>query len=149
MNLGIKGRRALICGASKGLGLGRGCAEALAEAGVDLILNARTAEPLEVTAAAIRSTHGVQVTCVAADVTTEAGQALVLAAAQGGGHSGHQRRRPASRHLDRLVARRVPQGNRRQHADAHHPDEGPDACDDGQGLGPTVNQTSENTIKLH
>lgn len=81
MDLGIKGRRALVCGASKGLG--RGCAEALAGAGVDLVLNARGAEALEATAAEIRAAHGVQVTCVAADVTTEAGQAQVLAAAQG------------------------------------------------------------------
>ena len=38
MDLGIKGKRALVCAASKGLG--RGCALALAEAGVDLVINA-------------------------------------------------------------------------------------------------------------
>ena len=47
MDLGIKGKRALVCASSKGLG--RGCAEALAEAGVDLVLNARGAEALEAT----------------------------------------------------------------------------------------------------
>lgn len=76
MDLGIKGKRALICGASKGLG--RGCAEALAEAGVDLVLNARGAEALEQTAEAIRNRFGVQVSTVAADVTTDEGRRKVL-----------------------------------------------------------------------
>ena len=79
MDLGIKGRRALVCASSKGLG--RGCAEALAAEGVDLVLNARGAEALEATADAMRSAHGVDVIAVAADITTEAGQAEVLAAA--------------------------------------------------------------------
>ena len=78
MDLGIKGRRALVTAASKGLG--RGCAEALAAAGVDLVINARGAEALEATAVALRL-HGVQVVTVAADATTAAGQAMVLAAA--------------------------------------------------------------------
>ncbi|CAN1566572.1 FabG Dehydrogenases with different specificities (related to short-chain alcohol dehydrogenases) [Paracoccaceae bacterium] len=77
MDLGIRGKRALVCASSKGLG--RGCAEALAGAGVDLVLNARGAETLEAAAADIRARHGVQVTAVAADITTEAGRALVLA----------------------------------------------------------------------
>ena len=76
MDLGIRGRRALICASSKGLG--KGCAEALAGEGVDLVLNARGAESLEATAASIRSTYGVSVEAVAADITTEAGQAAVL-----------------------------------------------------------------------
>ena len=78
MDLGIRGKRALVSAASRGLG--RGCAEALAQAGVDLVLNARGAEALEATAAALRK-HGVQVTTVAADITTEDGRAQVLAAA--------------------------------------------------------------------
>jgi 3-oxoacyl-[acyl-carrier protein] reductase len=77
MDLGIRGKRALVCASSKGLG--RGCAEAFAEAGVDLVLNARGAEALEATAASIRAAHGVTVTAVAADITTEAGRAAVLA----------------------------------------------------------------------
>ena len=81
MDLGIQGRRALVCASSKGLG--KGCAEALAGEGVDLILNARGAESLEATAANIRSTYGVSVVAVAADITTEAGQAAVLEAAGG------------------------------------------------------------------
>ena len=79
MDLGITGKRALVCASSKGLG--RGCAEALAEAGVALVLNARGAEALEATAEAIRADHGVAVTTVAADITSEAGRAQVLKAA--------------------------------------------------------------------
>ncbi len=79
MDLGIKGKRALVCASSKGLG--RGCAEALAEAGVDLVMNARGAEALEAAAAEIRAAHGVEVTTVAADITTDEGRALVLEAA--------------------------------------------------------------------
>lgn len=76
MDLGIKGKRALVCASSKGLG--RGCAEALAGAGVDLILNARGAEALESTAQHIRDTYGVKVEAVAADITSEEGRAQVL-----------------------------------------------------------------------
>ena len=79
MDLGIRGKRALVCAASKGLG--RGCAEALAEAGVALTLNARGAAALDQTAADIRARFGVPVTTVAADITTEQGRAQVLAAA--------------------------------------------------------------------
>jgi 3-oxoacyl-[acyl-carrier protein] reductase len=79
MDLGIAGRRALVTAASKGLG--RGCAEALAAAGVELIINARGAEALAAAAAAIRAAHGVKVTAVAADITDPAGRAAVLAAA--------------------------------------------------------------------
>jgi 3-oxoacyl-[acyl-carrier protein] reductase len=77
MDLGIRGRRALVCASSKGLG--RGCAEALADAGVDLVLNARGAEALEATAAEIRARYQVKVATIAADITTEAGRAAVLA----------------------------------------------------------------------
>ena len=76
MDLGIKGRRALVCASSKGLG--RGCAEALAAAGVDLVMNARGADALEEAAASIRAAHGVEVTAVAADIVSEDGRAQVL-----------------------------------------------------------------------
>lgn len=79
MDLGISGKTALVCASSKGLGLG--CAEALAEAGVNLVMNARGAEALEASAQAIRDAYGVDVTTVAADVTTEDGRAKVLEAA--------------------------------------------------------------------
>lgn len=79
MDLGIKGRRALVCASSKGLG--RGCAEALAAEGVNLVINARSDEALQETAESIRQDHGVDVVAVCADVTTEAGQQAVLAEA--------------------------------------------------------------------
>jgi 3-oxoacyl-[acyl-carrier protein] reductase len=79
MDLGIKGKRALVCASSKGLG--RGCAEALAEAGVELVMNARSDGPLQEAAEAIRAKFGVLVTAIAADITTEAGRAKVLEAA--------------------------------------------------------------------
>ncbi|MEM1235896.1 MAG: SDR family oxidoreductase [Pseudomonadota bacterium] len=78
MDLGIRGKRALVCASSKGLG--KGCAEALAAEGVDVVVNGRNAETLEATADALR-THGVDVTAVAADVTTPEGRAAVLEAA--------------------------------------------------------------------
>jgi 3-oxoacyl-[acyl-carrier protein] reductase len=79
MDLGIKGRRALVCASSKGLG--RGCAEALAAEGVNLVINARSDEALQETAESIRQDHGVEVVTVCADVTTESGQQAVLAEA--------------------------------------------------------------------
>jgi len=78
MDLGIKGKRALVCASSKGLG--RGCAQALAQAGCDLVLNARGSDALEATAEAMRAC-GVTVTAVAADITTAEGRARVLNAA--------------------------------------------------------------------
>ncbi|QFT92714.1 3-oxoacyl-[acyl-carrier-protein] reductase FabG [Roseovarius sp. THAF9] len=81
MDLGIKGKRALVCASSKGLGLG--CARALAEAGVDLVMNARGEEALEASAQAIRDAFGVEVITVACDVTTPDGQDKVISAAEG------------------------------------------------------------------
>ena len=80
MDLGIKGKRALVTAASKGLG--RGCAEALAAAGVDLVINARGAEALEASAAHLRG-FGVNVVTVCGDITSDAGLQAVLAAAAG------------------------------------------------------------------
>ena len=76
MDLGLKGKRALVCASSRGLG--RGCAEALADAGVDLVLNARGDAALQATAQAFRAAHGVTVEAVAADITTDEGRARVL-----------------------------------------------------------------------
>lgn len=78
MDLGIKGRKAIVCAGSKGLG--RACAMSLAREGVDLVINARSAGPLEATAEEIRAATGVSVTPVAIDITTEAGRAAVLEA---------------------------------------------------------------------
>ena len=81
MDLGIRGKKGLVCASSKGLG--RGCAEALAEAGVDLVINARGAEVLNATATEIAAKYGVKVTPVVGDITTDAGHAAVLEALDG------------------------------------------------------------------
>ncbi len=78
MDLGIRGRRAIVCAASRGLG--RGCAFALAQEGVLLTLSARGSEALETTAAEIRAATGVSVTTVVADMATAEGRSAVLAA---------------------------------------------------------------------
>jgi 3-oxoacyl-[acyl-carrier protein] reductase len=78
MNLGIAGRKAIVCAASKGLG--RACAFSLARNGVDLVILARTPETLQATAEEIRRETGVHVTAVPADVTTVKGREAALAA---------------------------------------------------------------------
>jgi 3-oxoacyl-[acyl-carrier protein] reductase len=77
MDLGISGRRAIICASSRGLG--RACAQALAAAGCEVVINGRDAEALEATAAALRAT-GAKVTPVQADVATAEGQAALFRA---------------------------------------------------------------------
>ena len=78
MDLGLKGKKAIVCAASKGLG--RACALSLAREGVELVITARTASELEAAAAAIRAETGVKVTAVPGDITTDAGRAATLAA---------------------------------------------------------------------
>jgi len=78
MDLGISGRKAIVCASSKGLG--RGCAIALAEAGCDLVVNGRNADLLAKTAAGIRARYGVTVTEVAGDVSDPKVQKALLAA---------------------------------------------------------------------
>ena len=78
MDLGIKGRRALVCGASKGLG--RACAEALAAEGVHLVITGRNADALARAVAELTARHGVEVVPAAGDITTDAGQESALAA---------------------------------------------------------------------
>jgi 3-oxoacyl-[acyl-carrier protein] reductase len=78
MDLGIAGRRALVCAASKGLG--KACALALAREGAHVTLTARSAETLEATAAEIRAATGVTVTTAVGDIATEEGRAAALKA---------------------------------------------------------------------
>jgi 3-oxoacyl-[acyl-carrier protein] reductase len=78
MDLGLRGRKAIVCAASKGLG--RACAEALAAEGVDLVLNARTAGPLQQTAAEIAAGHGVKAVAVAGDIGSSTVREALLAA---------------------------------------------------------------------
>src|SRR6266852_6905421 len=78
MDLGIRGRTALVCAASKGLG--KGCAAALAREGVSLVITARGREALEATAAALRTNFQVTVSTVVGDITTPAGREAALKA---------------------------------------------------------------------
>jgi 3-oxoacyl-[acyl-carrier protein] reductase len=78
MDLGIRGRTALVCAASKGLG--RACAFSLAREGVRVAITARGREALEATAAEIRRACGVEVIPVVGDITTEEGRRAALAA---------------------------------------------------------------------
>ena len=78
MDLGIKGKNAIVCGASKGLG--KGCAQSLAREGVNLVITARGKEALDATAQELRQRYGVKVTAVAGDITTPEGRAAALAA---------------------------------------------------------------------
>lgn len=78
MDLGLKGRKAIVCASSRGLG--RGCAEALAAAGCEVVLNGRSVEVLEETADAIRAATGARIITVAADVGSREGQQRLLEA---------------------------------------------------------------------
>ena len=78
MDMGIKGKAAVVCASSKGLG--HACAFALAREGVNVTLVARGAEALERTAAEIRAETSAKVTTVAADIVTPEGRAAALAA---------------------------------------------------------------------
>ncbi len=78
MNLGIEGKWALVCAASKGLG--KGCATALVEEGVNVVVTARGEEALQATAAELRALKRGEVRAVAGDITTPQGRAAALAA---------------------------------------------------------------------
>ncbi|MCZ6859858.1 MAG: SDR family NAD(P)-dependent oxidoreductase, partial [Alphaproteobacteria bacterium] len=78
MDLGIAGKKALVCASSKGLG--RGCATALAREGVVLTMTARTPETLEAAAQEIRDETGANITTIAGDITTEEGREAALSA---------------------------------------------------------------------
>ena len=78
MDLGIRNRKALVCGASAGLGYA--CAEALAAEGVHVVIVARTEGPLREAAERLRGLNAGAVDFVAADVTTAAGRARIFAA---------------------------------------------------------------------
>jgi 3-oxoacyl-[acyl-carrier protein] reductase len=78
MDLGLAGRWALVCAASKGLG--KGCAGALVREGVNVVITARGAEALEATATELRALQRGEVRTVAGDITTPEGRAAALAA---------------------------------------------------------------------
>jgi 3-oxoacyl-[acyl-carrier protein] reductase len=78
MDLGIAGRKAIVCASS--LGLGRACARALAEAGCEVVINGRNRDRLAATAEELRKATGAKIVPVAADVASPDGQKALLAA---------------------------------------------------------------------
>jgi len=78
MDLGIAGRKAIVCASSRGLG--RACAKALAEAGCEVVINGRDREQLTTTATELSKATGAKITAVAADVGTADGQKALFAA---------------------------------------------------------------------
>ena len=78
MDLGIRGKHAIVCAASKGLG--KGCAESLAREGVNLVITARGREALEATAEDLRKKFSIKVIAVAGDIATDEGKQAALAA---------------------------------------------------------------------
>jgi len=78
MDLGIAGRKAIVCASSRGLGFA--CAKALAEAGCEVVINGRNQEQLAAAAAELKKLAGVKVTPVAADLASPGGQKALLAA---------------------------------------------------------------------
>jgi 3-oxoacyl-[acyl-carrier protein] reductase len=76
MDLGLRGKTAIVCAASKGLG--RACAMALAREGVSLVITGRTAAALEATATEIREATGAEVRFAPGDITTAAGRLAAL-----------------------------------------------------------------------
>lgn len=78
MDLGLTGKKAIVCASSRGLG--KGCAQALAEAGCDIVLNGRTEAVLEETRKEIQDRYNVSVLSIAADVSSPEGQRALLSA---------------------------------------------------------------------
>src|SRR3954447_24496192 len=78
MDLGIAGRKAIVCASSRGLG--RACATALAQAGCEVVLNGLDPQRVEVTAEEIRRATGAKITAVAADVASREGQEALFRA---------------------------------------------------------------------
>jgi 3-oxoacyl-[acyl-carrier protein] reductase len=78
MDLGIAGRKAIVCASSRGLGLA--CAKALAQAGCEVVINGRNQDHLAATASELRKTTGAKIIAVAGDVASPEGQKALFAA---------------------------------------------------------------------
>ena len=104
MDLGIAGRKAIVCASSRGLG--RACATRLAEAGCEVVVNGLDPKRLDATAADIRSKTGAKVTAVAADVAHQGRPGRAVRRLPGAGHPDRQQRRPAIPRFPRTRPRR-------------------------------------------
>ena len=126
MDLGIAGRKAIVCASSKGLG--RACARALAEAGCEIVLNGREAEALARTARELRDGTGVRVREILGDLDDPATRAELIAACPDADILVNNNGGPPLPELCVDHARRYPQGRPVQHAD-------PDRARPGAGAG--------------
>ena len=135
MDLGIKGRRAIVCASSKGLG--RACAMALAAEGVHVTMTARGAEALAKTAAEIRkASPGVTVTEVAGDITTPAGREAALKACPDPDILINNAGGPPPGDFRNWTRDDWIKAHRRQHADADRTDQGDGGRHDGAQIRP-------------
>ena len=126
MDLGIAGRKAIVCASSKGLG--RACARALAEAGCTVVLNGRDTEVLDRTARELRQATGVANSRSSGRSRRSSDARGADRRLPGRGHSRQQQRRAAVQEFRRDQPRGYPQGRRVQHAD-------PDRAGAGAGAG--------------
>ena len=122
MDLGIAGRRAIVCASSKGLG--RGCAQALAREGVHVVVNGRHKEEVEATATAIRTYAKGSVSAVTADVSTNEGRAELLAACPEPDILMNNAGGPPPGDFRDLDERRLAQGHGPEYDHADHVDQG-------------------------
>ena len=103
MDLGIAGRKAIVCASSRGLG--KACARALAEAGCEVVINGRDAKTLNATAAELASITGAKIIPVVADVVDAGRPEGAVRRLPAAGHSGQQQWRPAAARLPRTQPR--------------------------------------------
>ena len=116
LDFGIAGKKAIVCASSKGLGFG--CANALAAVGVNIVMCAREADRLHESANQLRKKHGVEITEVACDVTTEEGRAEILDAAGRVDILVNNAGGPPPERFQRLDTRYMDRRPRRQYADS-------------------------------
>ncbi len=146
MDLGISGRKAIVCASSKGLG--RACAEALAEACCELVVNGRSGEELASAANEIRGRTGVVIREVVGDLNDPATRAALIAAA--GRHEDPRQRQPAQRALSHEHTGKIEAQLKAEVADLMAKAEAADAADipDGMSIPDELARREERLRKL-
>ena len=134
MDLGIAGRKAIVCASSRGLG--RACATALAEAGCEVVINGRDRERLAATAAELRQATGAKIIPVAADVASRRRAEGAVRRLPRAGYPGQQQCRPAVPRLPRARPAKDARRRRRQHDRGRRADPESDRSDDRQKIRP-------------
>ena len=129
MDLGIRGRKAIICASSQGLG--KACARALAEAGAAVVINGRHREILERAAQEIREATGSEVTAVTGDVSTRQGTGRAARGVPGAGYPRQQQQRTAVSRFSRVGPRGSAERRYHEHGDADRAHSARHRWDDG------------------